>query len=76
MSPDFRTDSESATAHVLDVAIRHFSTLGYQDAKLDEIAKEADLSKRMLHYHFGDKKSLYHRSLQAAVAQLRPTYEG
>lgn len=75
MSPDFRTDSESATAHVLDVAIRHFSTLGYQDAKLDEIAKEADLSKRMLHYHFGDKKSLYHRSLQAAVAQLRPTYE-
>lgn len=45
MSPDFRTDSESATAHVLDVAIRHFSTLGYQDAKLDEIAKEADLTQ-------------------------------
>ena len=31
------------------------------------------MSKRMIHYHFGDKKGLYQRCLVLAIKQLRPT---
>ena len=58
---------------VLDVALKHFAELGFAEARLEAIAQESGMSKRMIHYHFGDKKGLYLSCLQLAVAKLRPS---
>lgn len=61
-----------ATKDVLNIALRKFAALGFADAKLEAIAKESGMSKRMLHYHFGDKKGLYRQTLEHAITVLRP----
>ncbi len=55
---------------VIDIAIEQFSRHGYADTKLDAIARASGMSKRMIHYHFGDKQGLYHRALGEAVSRL------
>lgn len=60
---------------VLAIALEMFSELGFSDAKLEAIAKQSGMSKRMIHYHFGDKKGLYRRCLEEAVRRLRPSAE-
>lgn len=64
---------ESSTTDVLHIALKHFAQNGYRDTKLETISQESNMSKRMIHYHFGDKKGLYIRALQLAIEQLRPT---
>lgn len=60
---------------VLQIALLKFAELGFNDARLETIAKESGMSKRMIHYHFGDKKGLYQRCLVLAINRLRPTME-
>lgn len=57
---------------VVDVAIKHFSRSGFAETKLEAIAQESGMSKRMIHYHFGDKKGLYLRALSTAAQRLNP----
>lgn len=57
---------------VVEVAMRNFARLGFDETRLDVISTEAGMSKRMIHYHFGDKEGLYVRALQLAINQLRP----
>lgn len=56
----------------LTVAMCHFAADSYSATKLDAIAKEVGMSKRMLHYHFGDKKELYRRCLIRAAWSFSP----
>lgn len=65
----------STPEDVLNIALRMFSTKGFSEAKLEAIAKHSGMSKRMIHYHFGDKKGLYRRCLETAVQRLRPNAE-
>ncbi|MCI6207649.1 MAG: TetR/AcrR family transcriptional regulator [Corynebacterium glucuronolyticum] len=39
------------------------------------MATQSGISKRMIHYHFTDKKGLYIAALRLAVTQLRPNQE-
>ena len=55
---------------VVDVAIKHFSRSGFAETKLETIAQESGMSKRMIHYHFGDKRGLYVAALRHALGQL------
>lgn len=65
--------SESRSVdNVIDVAISQFSELGYSDAKLEAISRLSGMSKRMIHYHFGDKKGLYCQALKVASERLNP----
>lgn len=57
---------------VIDIAVTEFAAQGYVDTKLDAIARESGMSKRMIHYHFGDKQGLYARALAHAIARLHP----
>lgn len=68
---DAEVSSVSAEA-VVEVALHRFAQLGFEDARLETIAQESGMSKRMIHYHFGDKKGLYLAALKLAIAQLRP----
>ncbi|MBP3088131.1 TetR/AcrR family transcriptional regulator [Corynebacterium sp. sy017] len=67
--------SQALTDDVLDIAMVAFAQSGYADTRLDSIAKESGMTKRMIHYHFGDKKGLYHSCLIHAIELLRPSAE-
>ncbi|APT92061.1 TetR family transcriptional regulator [Corynebacterium phocae] len=75
MSPLTRAETvgEQATVdRVVRVAINHFAQRGYADTKLETIARESGMSKRMIHYRFGDKQGLYQQALGAAARRLAP----
>lgn len=72
-STEMSNTIESTPDTVLEVALKKFAELGFNDTRLEAIAKESGMSKRMIHYHFGDKKGLYQRCLVLAIKQLRPT---
>jgi AcrR family transcriptional regulator len=61
------------TTVILDAAERHFLERGFQDAKVDEIAHEADVAVGSVYNHFGSKEGLYRASLERALA-LFSTY--
>jgi TetR/AcrR family transcriptional regulator len=44
---------------ILDAAMDIFSEVGYEGARIDEIAKRAGVNKAMIYYRIGDKKTLY-----------------
>ena len=60
---------------VIRVALAEFSELGFQETKLETVARSSGMAKRMIHYHFGDKKGLYHRAMVAAIDLLNPLPE-
>ncbi len=59
---------------ILDAALRRFSHYGYRRSSLDDVAREAELSRTALYQHFANKEellralaaNLYHRALIAA----------
>ena len=59
MSTETATVDSGSVEHVIDVAIAQFSEHGYADTKLETVSKLSGMSKRMIHYYFGDKKGLY-----------------
>jgi len=65
-------DDPATIDKVVDVAIEQFAEQGFHDSRLDSIAKESGMSKRMIHYHFGDKKGLYLRCLSEAAHRVQP----
>lgn len=69
---ELSTGGDFAAEDVLNIALHKFANLGFTEAKLDAIARESGMSKRMLHYHFGDKKGLYRQTLEHAITLLRP----
>lgn len=44
---------------ILEVAAEHFSRYGYDATHLEAIARECDISKPAIYYHFRDKAALY-----------------
>jgi TetR/AcrR family transcriptional regulator len=55
---------ENDTAQkILKAAKEVFSTLGYEGARIEEIAKKASVNKAMIYYHFKNKEELYHAVL-------------
>ncbi|MDO4929062.1 MAG: TetR/AcrR family transcriptional regulator [Corynebacterium sp.] len=58
--------------NVLQAAMHIFAERGFSETKLEAISRATGMSKRMIHYHFGDKKGLYNQCLIRAVDCLRP----
>ena len=44
---------------ILRVAVEYFSKFGYKSTSLEQIAKECNITKPAIYYHFKDKASLY-----------------
>ena len=59
------------TAAILDAAERHFLERGFQSAKVDEIAEEADVAVGSVYNHFGSKDGLYGALLERALRPVR-----
>ncbi|MEM7043467.1 MAG: TetR/AcrR family transcriptional regulator [Pseudomonadota bacterium] len=67
----WRQDPDRVKADILAIATEVFATFGLAGARVDEIARRTQTSKRMIYYYFGDKNGLYMSVLEAAYARVR-----
>lgn len=65
-----RKDAELSHQKILDVATRTFSEKGFDGARIEEIARQARVSKRLLYVHFGNKEALYRAVLDSQLDRL------
>lgn len=54
-----KKDAAITREHLLDAALRCFSTMGYSATTLDDIAKQAETTRGAIHWHFGNKAELF-----------------
>jgi TetR/AcrR family transcriptional regulator len=51
--------SHTTRQRILGAASKEFADQGFAGARVDEIARSADVNKAMLYYHVGNKQDLY-----------------
>lgn len=54
-----RREKESNRKDIIDAAERVFFSKGYENSSMDELAKEAEFSKRTVYVYFSSKEQLY-----------------
>ncbi|MCV7388769.1 MULTISPECIES: TetR/AcrR family transcriptional regulator [Mycolicibacterium] len=54
------SDSAETRTRIIDAACSEFGEVGYKATTFASIALRADLSRPAVHYHFEDKRTLYH----------------
>ena len=66
-----RTKEEAAKTRqdLLDAALQVFSQQGYQAARLQDIAREAGVTRGAIYHHFGSKAELFNTLMDEASAQ-------
>lgn len=71
---DFPMRSRMATderrAQLIELALRLFSTRGFDDISIDEIAREAGISKGLLYHYFPSKKAFFVAAVEVAAIRL------
>lgn len=55
---------------LLSVALKIFAEHGYDGVSTNDIARAADLSQSMVHYHFGSKENLWKESIRYLMRSL------
>jgi AcrR family transcriptional regulator len=68
-----KEDAAQTRQLVLDTALTVFSRKGYAATTLDDIAKEASLTRGAIYWHFKDKAELYSVLIQETSAQVYTT---
>ena len=51
--------SEETRSRIISSAVKLFSTRGYNDASVDDICKDAEISKGAFYHHFESKQALF-----------------
>ncbi|PCI41636.1 MAG: hypothetical protein COB46_03025 [Rhodospirillaceae bacterium] len=59
-----KTPAKASNDEILDIATRAFAAKGFEGARMDEIAKDANVNKATLYYRIGDKDALYEAVLK------------
>lgn len=54
-----KVETEQTIQNLIKIARHHFTTYGYEKASLENIVKEADLTRGALYHHFSNKKGLF-----------------
>lgn len=65
-----RYNKENTRKKLLDAAMEVFSDKGYNDALIDDIAKESDTSKGAFYFHFPSKRAIFQALLATLVKHL------
>jgi AcrR family transcriptional regulator len=55
---------------ILDAAKKVFHCKGFEGARMQEIADEADINKALLHYYFRTKENLFNAVFKAAFGEI------
>ena len=72
-----RSDSQVATTErLLTAAEKHFGKLGFDAARLSDIAKDAGITRPSLLYHFESKEKLYDAVVARAFDHLLSVFQG
>ncbi len=66
----WKQDPEGVQRSIVEAATRAFAEKGFDATRIDDIAAQTDVSKRMIYYYFGDKHGLYERVLAAAYEKV------
>ena len=61
------TTELDARKKILETATRLFSGQGYGSTSLSQVAKEANVSKALIFWHFESKEKLFHAALQRTL---------
>ena len=64
-------DPERTRKRILEAASAEFAAKGFAGARVDAIARDASINKRMLYHYFGDKEGLFREVLRKKMAQRR-----
>jgi TetR/AcrR family transcriptional regulator len=59
MSPRKSVDEADARGRILAAAAEVFASVGFNGARVDDIAERAGINKALIYYHVGDKERLY-----------------
>lgn len=64
-------DPEGTKAAILAAATREFTDKGFGGARIDAIAAQARINKRMLYHYYGGKEALYLAVLEETYGAIR-----
>ena len=70
-TPKRKNDPEGLKKRILAGALTTFAEFGMQGARLEQIAENAQTTKRMVVYHFGSKEKLYIEVLEQVYQAIR-----
>jgi AcrR family transcriptional regulator len=68
--PRIRLDNDQRRAQLLDLAKRAFSDRAYDDVSIDDLARDASISKGLLYHYFPTKRDLYVAGLREISDEL------
>lgn len=63
--------AEAGRDQIRQAALIEFARLGFEGAKIDQIAARAGVAKPLVHYHFGSKAKLWKAAVSAAFETFR-----
>ena len=69
MKSKLKPDNKTARK-ILDAAAQSFAESGFEGARVDEIAKNADVNKATIYYQVGDKEKLYEAVLMEVFSSF------
>src|SRR5512143_3545076 len=65
-----RLDNDERRAQLLALARKAFSDRSYDDVSIDDLAREAKISKGLLYHYFPTKRDLYVAGLREIAEEL------
>jgi TetR/AcrR family transcriptional regulator len=68
-------DSSKSRQDILHAAEIEFASKGFYGARIDTIALNAQINKRMIYEYFGNKEELYKQVLTTVYGRIRPREE-
>jgi TetR/AcrR family transcriptional regulator, mexJK operon transcriptional repressor len=66
-----RSKSEEKRSQIIDAAAQLFVEQGYENVSMDNIAKQAGVSKQTVYSHFGTKEQLLSYSIESKVEEYQ-----
>ncbi|UVI33074.1 TetR/AcrR family transcriptional regulator [Paenibacillus spongiae] len=70
-----KEETNETIQKLIEVARAHFTKLGFADSALEEIAKEAEVTRGALYHHFKNKKGLFLAVLESVQKEIAERVE-
>jgi len=67
---------ELSRKRIINAALKEFATRGFAGARVDGIARRAQINKRMLYHYFGDKEGLFLAVLREKISERKAWLAG
>lgn len=65
-----KAETERTIQSLMEIARRHFTAYGYANVVLEDVAKEAGLTRGALYHHFNNKKGLFLAVFEAVQKEI------